>query len=87
MAPTGRGCDVVILETCYHGGFKAVTRRQWLQVTGVQGEIVASNWGDSEVKELLLSADDGVNQRFSGTVTASGKASDVGVAIVPNVCE
>lgn len=42
----GRGRDVVMLETCYCGGFKAVTRRRRLQVTGVHGEIVASNWGD-----------------------------------------
>lgn len=45
----GQGCDVFVHETCYSGRFK--------HVTGVKREVRA-NWKDSEVRKLLLSAED-----------------------------
>lgn len=39
------------------------------------------------MKELLLPADDQVNQHFSGTAAAGLKASDVGAVVVPNARE
>lgn len=64
-----------------------MTRRRRLQVTGVHGETVASDRGDSEVNELLPPADDRLNQHFSGTAAAGGKASDLGAVVVPNARE
>lgn len=55
----GRGCDVVMYESCYCRRFQTVkkslrvTYSDRLPVTGVKREII-EYWGDSEDKELLL---------------------------------
>lgn len=55
-----------------------------LQVTCTEREVM-ENWGDSEVREFLLPAEDKVNQCIPGTVNVAGKVDVTQMLVLSNL--
>lgn len=83
MAPVSKGWgrDIDMQETWYYD----LNCKEELWLTHIKRQIM-TNWGDSEVKEVLLRAEDEVNWRFSGMVTYLERDVDATQALKSNTC-